>query len=233
MRLIARETLPRSSKSREEGYKGSVCTRRISHCFCLMSCKAHPSEWKQIIYYCKERLWQRTALLVADRGVQSAVRSLTRVKCFPVVSNSLSPAVTYMGGSWGQRWLCLPCYQHHGNGSSPDVCAEYGSILDLMRVAQVQKTCPPPCLWTVKVIRLGMWRSHIPPPPVNLCLWSTPLLIRLFDPAPLAMPSASELCCRVHEQLWPIDRGRCVGPTSQCGTISIQFLSELEKKLWK
>lgn len=36
-------------------------------------------------------------------------------------------------------------------------------------------------------------------------------------------------CCRVHEQLWPIDRGSCVACISRCCRISIQFISELEK----
>lgn len=45
-----------------------------------------------------------------------------------------------------------------------------------------------------------------PESPVNLCLESGPLQTKLFDPALLALPAAPVLCCRVHEQLWPIDR---------------------------
>lgn len=61
-----------------------------------------------------------------------------------------------MGGSWGQRWFSLPCYQHHSDRSSADACAEYKNSLGLMSVARFQKMCPPQCLWTVKVIWLGM-----------------------------------------------------------------------------
>lgn len=186
------ETLSRSSKGREKGWKRWVCARQIPHCFCLMSCKVHLSEWKQIIYYCKKRPWQQTTLLVTDRGVQSAVRSLTRIKYFPLVSNSISPPITNMGGSWGQRWFRLPCYQHHGDRSVADACAEYKHSPDLMSVAHFQKMCPPLYLWTEKVIWLGK-RCSILQPQVNLCLESGPLQIKLFDLALLALLSAPVL----------------------------------------
>ena len=63
-------------------------------------------------------------------------------------------------------------------------------------------------------------------PPVNLCPESGPLQIKLFDPAPLALPSAPVHRCRVREQLWPIDRGSCGAHTSRCRRISIWFISE-------
>lgn len=51
-----------------------------------------------------------------------------------------------------------------------------------------------------------------PAPTVRLSHASGPLQIKLFDAAPLALPSAPVLRCGVHEQRWPIDRGSCVAP---------------------
>lgn len=159
------------------------------------------------------------------------------------MSNSISPSITNMGGSRGQRWFRLPWYQHRGDRSSADVCAEYKNSLDLMTVARFQK-CVPLCvyeLWKLSDWGRGALSLAPPPPPprVNLCLESGPLQIKLFDPAPLALSSSPVLRCRVHEQLWPIDRGSCVARTSPCRRISPQFISGFGRKkkkklqLWK
>lgn len=87
--------------------------------------------------------------------------------------------------------------------------------------------CPSLCLWTVKVYLTGL-EVLAPESPVNLCLESGPLQTKLFDLALLALPAAPVLCRRVHEQLWPIDRGNCVNCTSQWSIISIPFISEFE-----
>lgn len=89
------------------------------------------------------------------------------------------------------------------------------------------KMCPSLCLWTVKVYLTGL-EVLAPESPVNLCLESGPLQTKLFDLALLAPPAAPVLCLRVHEQLWPIDRGNCVNCTSQWSIISIPFMSEFE-----
>lgn len=89
------------------------------------------------------------------------------------------------------------------------------------------KMCPSLCLWTVKVYLTGL-EVLAPESPVNLCLESGPLQTKLFDPALLALPAAPVLCRRVHEQLWPIDRGNCVNCTGQWSIISIPFTSDLE-----
>ena len=59
-------TLFKSGEEEEGEEAGRVWTRQSPYCFCLMSCKVHPSEWKQVIYYYKKRLWQQSALLVTD-----------------------------------------------------------------------------------------------------------------------------------------------------------------------
>lgn len=74
----------------------------------------------------------------------------------------------------------------------------------------------------------GVLSCNTHPPQVNLWLESGPLQIKLFDLAPLALASAPVLRCRVHEQLWPIDRGSCVARICRCFRISIQFMSEFE-----
>lgn len=188
-----------------------------SHIASVLSCKVHLSEWKQIIYYQKKSLWQ-TTLLVTDWGVQSAVRSVTRVKSFFVVSNSISPSITNMGESWGQRWFRLLCYQNHSDRSSADACTEYKNSLNLMTVARFPKNLSVSASMNCESYLTGR-EVFSPAPLVNLCLKSGPLQIKLFDPAPLALTFAPE-------QLRHIDRGSCVACASRCCTISIQFISE-------
>lgn len=99
-----------------------------------------------------------------------------------MVSNSISPPITNVGESWGQRWCCLPCYQHHSDRSSADTCAEYKHSLDLMTVTRFPKMGPPLCLWTVKVIRLGNRCSILHPQSICVLsqgLYRSSCLIRL------------------------------------------------------
>lgn len=57
---------PLHREGRAVGRWGWSGIRQVVYCFCLMSCKMHPSEWKQVIYCCKKCLWQQAALLLTD-----------------------------------------------------------------------------------------------------------------------------------------------------------------------
>lgn len=149
------------------------------------------------------------------------------------MSNNTSPSITNMGGNRGQRRFCPTQYQNHSNASSLDACAAYRNCLDLMTMACFQ-TCVLLCVYELwKSIWLG-WRCSLMNPQ-SICVLSQAFQIKLFDPALLALPAAPVLCCRVHEHLWPIDRGKCANfpfSSSSVGGDEKVSLSSLIKVKW-
>lgn len=67
-RLIEANSLThfRGKGGRWGGRGGWSGIGQVLYCFCLMSCTMHQSKWKQVIYCCKNCLWQRDALLLTD-----------------------------------------------------------------------------------------------------------------------------------------------------------------------
>lgn len=102
-----------------------------------------------------------------------------------------------MGGSRGQRWFRLPCYQNHSNRSSADACAEYKNSLDLMTVAQFQK-CVPVCVY--ELWKLSDWgRGALACTPSQFVSW-----VRAFtDQAVWSGSIGSAVCsCALVQSLW-------------------------------
>ena len=130
-------------------------------------------------------------------GVQSAVRRVTRVESFDVVSNSISPTITNMGRSLGQRRVCLLCYQNHSDWSTADACEEYKNSLDLMTVAKFQK-CVPFCVYELQ--KLSDWAREVSPAPPSQFVSQ----VRAFtDQTVWSGPVGSAVCSWAALAYWP------------------------------
>lgn len=91
-----------------------------------MSCKKHPSEWKQVIYCFEKCRWQ-----IAPG---CSITTLTRVKSSPVVENNITPSINNTGRKPGVWTVVSPSPSRSGS----HISLEYETSLDVMTMARFQ-----------------------------------------------------------------------------------------------